>query len=79
MIVHAYIVMSLFLINKSCMQLKKEREMKYTVTVHSGLLALSVVQETGWHQGACDRRLLHDNYSSAISVMLHEGLMLTRG
>ena len=34
---------------------KGEREVKYSspvATVHLGLLALSVVQETGWHQGA---------------------------
>ena len=38
---------------------KKEGEVKYSspvATVHLGLLALSVVQETGWHQGAqCDK------------------------
>ena len=34
---------------------KKEEEVKYSspvATVHLGLLALSVVQETSWHQGA---------------------------
>ena len=34
-------------------------------TVHLGLLALSVVQETGWHQGAqrdkCSGRSLHQS------------------
>ena len=48
---------------------KGEREVKYSspvATVHLGLLALSVVQETGWHQGAqrdkCSgRRSLHQS------------------
>ena len=42
---------------------KKGRKVKYStpaVTIHLGLLAVSVVQETGWHQGAqrdkCSRR-----------------------
>ena len=52
------------------------REANYSspvATVHLGLLALSVVQETGWHQGAqCDkrsgRRSLHQSLRTLCQV-----------